>query len=451
MRKNILWFFGSVLIFFILILIAIGIAFNVNDFSFSEYLDRLPAIVKQLIGELVFWIVLSIPYLIIRWIRFWFRGFRSGGLKLFLKRFGYSFVLPAVVIILLIRWSIWHQNSEAFEYEWDESVYNTSGISQSIHLSDNKIRGMHVFGRIDSSRIQKMIPANIEHVVLVPYANQEDYNSSEISFGRRLGSRRDSLYASYIQVCKEVGIEVIIKPHIWISSPSEGKWRADIEMESEEEWQKWESQYEEFILHFAELSEQHQLAHFCIGNEYYLSTKHRPEFWISLVKKVREVYSGKLTYGANWDREFKEITFWKELDYIGIQAYFPLADKNYPDYDEILDGWNNHLSEIDSVSKIFDRKVVFTEVGYKSTPDAARYPWGWENFTENIFQRISTKTQAHCYQAFFEKVWAQEWMAGIMVWQWQTSDRDDDKNHNFTPEGKPAFNELAKGFGDQDL
>ncbi len=305
---------------------------------------------------------------------------------------------------------------------------------------------MHVFGRIDSSRIQEMIPANVEHLVLVPYANQEDYNSSEISFGRRSGSGRDSLYTSYIQACKPVGIEIIIKPHIWITNPSDGKWRADIEMESEEEWQKWESQYERFILHFAELSEQNQLSHFCIGNEYYISTKNRPEFWISLIEKVRDIYSGKLTYGANWDREYKEITFWDKLDYIGIQAYFPLANKNYPEYQEILNGWDDHLLEIDSISTAFDRKVIFTELGYKSTPDAARYPWGWENFKENIFQRISTKTQAYCYQAFFEKVWMQEWMAGIMIWQWQTSDRDNDANHNFTPEGKPAFNELAKGF-----
>ena len=158
------------------------------------------------------------------------------------------------------------------------------------------------------------------------------------------------------------------------------------------------------------------------------------------------MYSGKITYGANWDREYKEINFWDKLDYIGIQAYFPLSDKNYPDYREIRGGWNNHLTEIDSISRLYNKEVIFTELGYKSTPDAARYPWGWENFSENIFQRISTKTQAYCYQAFFEKIWTQDWMAGVMIWQWQTSDRDNDGNHNFTPEGKPAFNELAKGF-----
>ncbi|MEP0985307.1 hypothetical protein [Ekhidna sp.] len=444
-KKRILWFLASILICFILALIAIGILFFVNDFSFLEYMNRLPAIVRQFIREPLFWIFLSLPYLIIRLIKFWINGFKRGGLKLFAKRFGYSFILPTVTVILLVRWSIWHQNSERFDYKWDETAFNTSETSQLYHLSDQKIRGMHVFGRLDSARLRKITPANIEHVTLVPYANQEDYNS-ELSFDSERISRRDSAYSSSIKLCRTLGMEVIIKPHIWISSPSDGKWRADIEMDSEEKWQDWEAKYEEFILHYAALSEKHQLPYFCIGNEYYLSTTKRPKYWISLIAKVRNVYSGKLTYGANWDREFKEITFWNELDYIGIQAYFPLADKNYPKYEEVQNGWNTHLPEVDSISKVFDKKVIFTELGYKSTPDAARYPWGWENFSENIFQRISTKTQAHCYQAFFEKVWNQEWMAGVMIWQWQTSARDNDSNHNFTPEGKPAFNELAKGF-----
>ena len=214
-------------------------------------------------------------------------------------------------------------------------------------------------------------------------------------------------------------------------------------MDSEEEWQAWESKYKAFVLYCAALSERHQLPYFC--NEYYLSTTKRPEFWESLIDTVRTVYTGKLTYGANWDREYKEVRFWDKLDYIGIQAYFP-ADKNYPEYEMVSKGWNRHFEEMDSISRTFDRKVIFTELGYKSTPNATRYPWGWNNFTENIFQRISTKPQAYCYEAFFQEVWNKEWMAGVMIWQWQTSERDDDSNHNFTPEGKPAFNGLTKGF-----
>ena len=443
-KKRILWYCVSLLISFVLVLVGIAILFIVNDFSLSEYFDRLPNIIRQFAREPLFWIFISLPYLVIRLIKFWIRGYKKGGFKKLAKRFTYSFVLPAVTIILLARLSIWHQNSEEFDYQWDETAYNPADSSQRYHLADQKVRGMHVFGGIDSTRLQKIIPANIEHIVLVPYAYQEDYNSPELNGTRN--TRRDSLYSKYIDASKKRGLEIIIKPHVWITSPSDGKWRADIEMSNEEEWREWESRYEDFILYWAEVSERHNLPYFCIGNEFYVSTTQRPQFWSSLITKVRNVYSGKLTYGANWDQEYKEITFWDKLDFIGIQAYFPLADKNYPEYDEVNKGWDSHLIEIDSISKTFDKQVIFTELGYKSTPDAARYPWGWENFSENIFQRISTQTQTYCYQAFFEKAWRQEWMAGAMIWQWQTGDRDNEGNHNFTPEGKPAFNELAKGF-----
>lgn len=445
-KQRILWFLGSILISFLLVQIAIAILFLSRDFSLSDYLDRLPAMLRQLTGAPLFWILLSIPYLFIRLVKFWIRGFRQAGLKGLGKRFGLSFVLPTVTILLLARWSVWHQNSEAYDYEWDESAYNSTDSSQQFYLSDQKIRGMHVFGRIDTAKLLNLIPAHIEHIVLVPYAYQEDYNTSDLSFGGSTSSRRDSVYTAFIATSRGLGLEVIVKPHIWITSPSDGKWRADIEMESEAEWKRWEEKYRNFILHYAQFSERNQLPHFVIGNEYYLSTTQRPAFWRTLIDSVREVYSGKLTYGANWDREYREIQFWDKLDYIGIQAYFPLADKNYPTYEEVKNGWSEHLSEIETVSQAFGRKVIFTELGYKSTPDAARYPWGWENFAENIFQQISTRTQAYCYQAFFEEVWNQELFAGVMIWQWQTSERDNDGNHNFTPEGKPAFNELAKGF-----
>ena len=203
---------------------------------------------------------------------------------------------------------------------------------------------MHVFGKLDSTNLKKLLPANIEHIVLVPYANQEDYNSPAINYKGRNQLRRDSVYSLIINLSKSAGLRVIIKPHIWITNPTNGKWRADIEMESEKEWKEWEYIYEEFILQYARLSERHNLPYFCIGNEYYVSTTQRPEFWISLIGKVRNVYSGKLIYGANWDREFQAIQFWDKLDLIGVQAYFPLADTSYPDYSTVRDGWNKHLS-----------------------------------------------------------------------------------------------------------
>ena len=50
------------------------------------------------------------------------------------------------------------------------------------------------------------------------------------------------------------------------------------------------------------------------------------------------MYSGKLTFGANWYLEYEDVTFWDDLDYIGIQAYFPLTKKENQGVDELVKG-----------------------------------------------------------------------------------------------------------------
>lgn len=409
----------------------------------------LPRTLTQLASEPFFWLLLTIPYWFSRLIKYWIRGFKTGGLRTFTKRISLTFLAPLALLFLFIQISGWYTKSEDFLYKWDETAYNNQGFSAQYVQSDGKIRGMHTFGvrGLDSLKITDLTKANIEQLILVPYANQDDINTPDLqgSFNGRSG-RRDSLYRTVILECAKLRVQVIIKPHVWISNPSGGKWRADLWMDSEGEWELWERKYEEFILHYAKMSEELNLPLYCIGNEFHLSTTKRPEFWRSLIAKVRKVYSGKLFYGANWDKEFEEITFWNELDYIGIQAYFPLTDQLHPSLSEVQNGWDQHLESIKSISEKYDRKVIFSELGYKSTPDAAKYPWGWENFFKNLFQRVSNQTQVYCYRAFFDQVWNQDWFAGVMIWQWQTRADGESLNHSFSPMGKPSFNEIAKGF-----
>jgi hypothetical protein len=437
----------SIIASFILVMILIAILFFSRGASIDDYLDQLPQIISRLIKEPILWLVLSVPYLITKLIQYWISGYRKGGLRKFILRFTYSFIGPGILIIAFIKFSSWYQASESFDYQQDDSIYNMQGVSHGYSAIDNKIRGMHLFGgRVDSIKITELTKGNIEHLILVPYADQEDYNVPMERLSEKRLLRRDSSYSSVISIAHQMGLEVIIKPHIWIFDPSGGKWRADIWMDTEEDWKEWERNYTQFILHYAELSERFQLPLFCIGNEYYLITTKRPSYWRSLIQQVRQVYTGKLVYGANWDREYKELPFWDELDYIGIQSYFPLTDHYSPKYENVRDGWDKHLVEIESLSKQYGKKVIFTELGYKSTPDAAQYPWAWEDFMGNQLTQISNKTQAFCYQAFFEKVWNQEWFSGVMIWQWQSRDDGESANHNFTVKGKPAFAEMAKGF-----
>jgi hypothetical protein len=120
----------------------------------------------------------------------------------------------------------------------------------------------------------------------------------------------------------------------------------------------------------------------------------------------------------------------------------------HPTTKQVSKGWKKYFSSLESIHKKFDKKILFTELGYKSTADSAIEPWGWIDYSSNLYKPVSTETQANCYEAFFQTVWKKEWFAGVHIWQWHTSDKDGGKdNLDFTPRKKPAENMIAKGFG----
>lgn len=338
----------------------------------------------------------------------------------------------------------------------------TAGPAESVSVDslrynapDQKQRGIHFFGRrdIDPDQLQQLKKAHIEWLTFVPYGWQADYNSAAV--GRRgedysSWSRRDSAFARQIQWVKEEGFLVMMKPHIWMGDNESGKWRSEIEPEGGEAgWQKWAASYQDFILHYAKMSEALGIEMFCIGTELHQPIKGHPEFWKQLIGEVRKVFSGQLTYAANWYKEVDDVSFWAELDYIGVQAYYPLCKQVDPPLSALLKGWRPHLAQLEKLHKKYNKPILFTEIGYKSTPDAAIEPWEWVDRIQPKYRVQSLENQANCYEAFFRTFWHQEWFAGAHFWQWQSGGRRWDRewqNFDFTPQNKPAEQTLSKWF-----
>ena len=329
-------------------------------------------------------------------------------------------------------------------------VFSIAFISSSDQAND-KQRGAHVFGSLNITNLQPFIKNNYNWITLVPYSGQKDVDSPTLIYhrGNRLDLvRRDSVWSHQIEVAHSQGFKVFLKPHIWIHSPSEGKWRSDIFPTNEEDWRLWKKNYREFILLYAKIAEENNVELFCVGTELSRLTIEKSQFWKTLIKDIRHIYSGKLTYAANWSSEYEKITFWEDLDYIGIQAYFPLTKNTYPSVEQISEGWQKHLISMKCLHKKYNRKILFTEMGYKSTADSAIKPWEWiENYTDHK-DLVSYETQVNCYKAFFDEVWNKEWFQGVHVWQLRsdftgTNSRSD---LDFTPQGKPAEIVISKGF-----
>lgn len=278
------------------------------------------------------------------------------------------------------------------------------------------------------------------HISQTPFGWQRDPRKPEIRWEKHSdrmwwGERLTGLEAT-LREGRDTGLESILKPHLWVHDA----WPGEIEMQSEDDWSLWFAQYAEFITYFADFAEQHKIPVLCIGTELE-KTIHREDDWREIIRIVRSRYKGRLVYAANFT-EYDKIKFWDALDYIGIQAYFPLASTVNPDQKDLDKAWAKVIPQIERVVSKFQKPVIFTEIGYCNTADAAVSPWVWPN--ERKGSEISEAVQAKCYHAFFENVWKKDWLAGVYFWKWYPRVRRSEID--FTPQGKAAAKVMRRGF-----
>ena len=363
----------------------------------------------------------------------------------------FSVIIPIGLLFLFIFLKI-NRINEIFDYQWNSEIESKTECRQDSMEVDDMQRGAHVFGIRDTTNFQALIRNNIEWVTLVTWGYQNDYDSPIVTHHNTSDSlqllRHTSSLLKRIESVRNAGFKVFFKPHLWINNPSNRERRSDIYPTNEANWELWKKSYRNFILDCAKTAEQTNVEMFCIGTELSKLTTEKPVYWKNLIQEVRNIYSGKITYAANWYNEFEEITFWDELDFVGIQAYFPLVKNKYPTVKQISRGWNKYFPAIESIHKKYNRKILFTEMGYKSTANSAIEPWRWLEHGADQDKHFSTETQSNCYEAFFNTVWKKEWFAGVHIWQLRSNyvERPGKNNLDFTPQGKPAENIIAKGF-----
>jgi len=245
-----------------------------------------------------------------------------------------------------------------------------------------------------------------------------------------------------IRMAHGLGLRVMLKPHLDLSAdPSH--WRGDIGTGFDEsQWNAWFASYENFIMHYVELAKEEHVERFCVGTEL-VGTRARASQWRSLIAKVRTGYSGDLLYAANFEPHPSDISWWDALDFIGIDAYYPLTEKDDPTTAELAAAWPPIIGRLTSLAATWHKPIVFTEIGYRSVNGANRHPWDWTaGGTWDLTE------QADCYETAFRAVWNQPWFGGMYWWSWDTSALQGGPcATDYTPANKPAENILRQWYG----
>jgi len=264
-----------------------------------------------------------------------------------------------------------------------------------------------------------------EWVTLVPTWYQSDPASSVVFAERPGRTSTDDALVVAIEGAQAQGLRVMLKPHLDLV---DGGYRGMIEPASVEEWF---DSYREVLVGYARLAQVHEVAQLVVGTEL-AGVSEDTERWRDLIADVRQEFSGVVTYAANHD-EFTSVEFWNDLDLIGVDAYFPLAAEPTTDGDRLIVAWDPIVDELSRIANEFDRRIVFTEIGYPSQEGAVVEPFN--PFASTV---PSNEEQEVALESMLAAVDGQPWFAGFHWWMWFTDESAEERALGYMPQGKPA-------------
>jgi hypothetical protein len=303
---------------------------------------------------------------------------------------------------------------------WSAEAYNSSDFDQSIENLAN-------------------IEAN--WVTFTVFWFMEHYNDTEMHRRPDLYTASDSSLVHAIQKAHDLGMKVALKPMVDVV---DGTWRGQIAPAS---WTLWFQNYRNFINYYADFSMVNNVELFTVGTELKSSQSYESQ-WRQVISQVRTRFSQNITYAANWDSySTSNVKFWDALDYVGVDAYFPLTNLYSPTVQQLISAWSNctasgwwgtgrnWTNELYSTYTQTTKKIVFTEIGYYSQDGTNIQPW--TGFSPP--HEIDLQEQADCYQAALENFRNRTWFMGWFWWNWETDPNAGGPTDNWYPlQNKPA-------------
>lgn len=240
----------------------------------------------------------------------------------------------------------------------------------------------------------------------------------------------ESLRAA-IRAARAAGLQVVLKPHVDRLDGGDRAWLAPRQPA------RWFAAYRLRILRYAALAKEENCGLFVVGTELaWLTLPQHWAAWRALIADVRAVYPGPLTFAANW-HSAAHVGFWRELDYVGIDGYYPVVNSSPRLMRAELDVW---ALEAEAVAHAAGRPLLFTEVGISSQRGAQLRPWDYGDFGP-----VDDAVQADYIEAFLGAFGRRSNFAGLLAWDWEDVPAPPgDKSMNIR--GKPAFDVISSAF-----
>jgi len=279
-------------------------------------------------------------------------------------------------------------------------------------------------------------------IAVIPYAFTRG-DDPHVSFNNNFQWWGESIagVSATIDSAHAHNMSVMLKPQVFVGRV----WIGDLTFANDSLWQIWEKDYSNYILQFAQLAADKKIALFSVGTEITKSVRLRPAFWKKFIPEIKKIYSGKLVYAANWN-DYEEVTFYDQLDYIGIDAYFPLDTSKTPNVENLLQKWKPIATELEAFSKKINKPVLFTEAGYLSVDGCGGKNWELEKTRKT--SPINEIAQSNAYAALLTEFQDKKYFAGVFWWKWfpDKMGHEGAMERDYTPQNKLAARVLKQFY-----
>lgn len=272
-------------------------------------------------------------------------------------------------------------------------------------------------------------------------ATQYVQSSTSTTIAPNGSTPTDAAVVAAITNLQQNGIKVALKPQV---DSLDGIWRGEFEPTNVADWF---ASYQTFIVHYATIAQAQGADVFVIGCEFAtLSGSAYESNWDTVIAAVRAVYTGPITYAANATSagdEFTKVSFWDQLDMIGVDGYFPLTNHADPTVAQLVSAWTTAAGNKNGFPPETALKnlqlaypslpLIFTEIGYPSAAGSNEAPYNYSPTGS-----YDPTEQEDCYEAYFE-VFSLDtsWMKGVFWWAWSVSPPGVNDT-GYSPQNKPA-------------
>ncbi|MFF2481504.1 glycoside hydrolase TIM-barrel-like domain-containing protein [Paenibacillus sp. NPDC058071] len=283
-----------------------------------------------------------------------------------------------------------------------------------------------------------------------------------------------------VRYYKSQGYQVMIYPFL-LGYRADKPWRGRLALSSEAQVHNFMTKstgYNSFIGHYIQLLKNERIDGFLVGSEMEaLTLSASPEYpavdhLIQLIREAKAEFGSRVqvSYAANWSEYHHDPSngyyhldkLWKEADFVGIDAYFPLTEQHSVDYQEIYNGWqsgeyfdyyyegtdyenrlpiqekyaikniqywweNEHFNPDGSQTDWIPRskKIWFTELGFASVngttvqPNIFVDPTSLKSgYPRGSNSETSVMAQAVGLDAALDFLNTQPWIGNVFVWTW---------------------------------